>query len=70
MSTKDAVSDLERIEKIATGKRIPPQRVAQREKARAFVEENPYDDIVNRYGDAGDIEYDRMRDEGLLDEIE
>jgi hypothetical protein len=70
MNVEDAVSDLERIEKIATGKRIPPQRVQKREKARAFVEENPYDDIVNRYGDAGDIEYDRMRDEGLLDEIE
>jgi hypothetical protein len=70
MTAEDAVSDLERIEKIATGKRIHPKRVEQREKARAFVEENPYDDIVNRYGDAGDIEYDRMRDEGLLDEIE
>jgi hypothetical protein len=70
MTAEDAVSDLERIEKIATGKRIHPKRVEHREKARAFVEENPYDDIVNRYGDAGDIEYDRMRDEGLLDEIE
>ena len=55
MSVKDAISDLERVEKIATGKRIHPKRVAEREKARAYVEDNPYDDIVNRYGDAGDI---------------
>jgi hypothetical protein len=51
MSVKDAVSDLERVEKIATGKRIHPKRVQQREKARAFVEDNPYDDIMNRYPD-------------------
>jgi hypothetical protein len=51
MSVKDAVSDLERVEKIATGKRIHPKRVQQREKARVNVEENPYDDIINRYGE-------------------
>jgi hypothetical protein len=49
MSVKDAISDIERIEKIATNKRIPPKRVQQREKARAYVEDNPYDDIANRY---------------------
>jgi hypothetical protein len=49
MSVKDAISDLERVEKIATGKRIHPKRVQQREKARANVENNPYDDIANRY---------------------
>ena len=70
MTAEDAVSDLERIERIATGKRIPPQKVKKREERRIFVEDNPYDDITNRYGDAGDIEYDRMRDEGLFDEIE
>jgi hypothetical protein len=49
MSVKDAISDIERVEKIATNKRIPPKRVQQREKARAYVEDNPYDDIANRY---------------------
>jgi hypothetical protein len=49
MSVKDAISDIERIEKIATNKRIHPKRVEQREKARAYVEDNPYDDIANRY---------------------
>jgi hypothetical protein len=51
MSVKDAISDLERVEKIATGKRIHPKRVEQREKARADVEDKPYEDIINRYGD-------------------
>jgi len=69
MSVKDAISDIERIEKIATGKKIDPKRIEQRTAARKFVEENPYDDIVNRYGDS-EIEYDRMKDAGLLDEIE
>jgi len=67
MYVDDAISDIERIEKIATGKRIPPQKVEQRAGARKFVEENPSEDIVNRYGDA-EIEYDRMKDEGLLDD--
>jgi hypothetical protein len=49
MSVKDAVSDLERIEKIATNKRIHPKRVEQREKARTYVQDNPYDDIMDRY---------------------
>jgi hypothetical protein len=67
MSVEDAISDLERVEKIATGKRIHPKRVEQRTGARKFVEENPSEDIVNRYGDS-EIEYDRMKDEGLFDD--
>jgi hypothetical protein len=51
MSVKDAISDLERVEKIATGKRIHPKRVEERAGARKFIEENPYEDIVNRYPD-------------------
>jgi hypothetical protein len=66
---ENAISDIEKIEKIATGKKIDPKRIEQRTAARKFVEENPYDDIVNRYGDS-EIEYDRMKDAGLLDEIE
>ncbi len=68
MSVKDAISDLERVEKIATGKRIHPKRVEQRAGARKFIEENPYEDIVNRYPDP-EIDYDIMKDEGLFDEI-
>jgi hypothetical protein len=67
MSVDDTISDLEKLEKIGTGKRIHPKRVEQRTGARKFVEDNPSEDIVNRYGD-GEIEYDRMKDEGLLDD--
>jgi hypothetical protein len=67
MSVDETISDLEKLEKIGTGKRIHPKRVEQRTGARKFVEDNPSEDIVNRYGD-GEIEYDRMKDEGLLDD--
>jgi hypothetical protein len=69
MSVDDTISDLEKLEKIGTGKRIHPKRVEQRTGARKFVEDNPSEDIVNRYGDS-EIEYDRMKDEGLFDETE
>jgi hypothetical protein len=68
MSVKDAISDIERIEKIATGKKIDPKIVEQRAGARKFIEENPYEDIINRYPDP-EIDYDIMKDEGLFDEI-
>ena len=67
MSVDDTISDLEKLEKIGTGKRIHPKRVEQRTGARKFVEENPSEDITNRYGDS-EIEYDRMKDEGLFDD--
>jgi hypothetical protein len=51
MSVKDAISDIERVEKIATNKRIHPKVVEQRAATRKFIEENPYEDIVNRYPD-------------------
>jgi hypothetical protein len=67
MSVDDTISDLERLEKIGTGKRIHPKRVEQRAAARKYIEDNPHEDVVNRYPD-GEIYYDQMRDEGLLDE--
>jgi hypothetical protein len=70
VSLNEAISDLERIEKIATGKRIDPKRVKEREATRKFVEENPMDDVVNRYGDAEDFAYDGFKDSGALDEID
>jgi len=56
ISHQDAISDIERVEKIATGKRIHPKKVEERTAARKYVEDNPYEDIVNRYGevDVGD----------------
>jgi hypothetical protein len=60
VSYDQAISDVERAEKVATGKRIDPRRVQEREAARKYVEENPYDDIVNRYGDYNykDVDYE------------
>jgi hypothetical protein len=57
---EQAISDIERVEKVATGKRIHPKRVEERTAARKYVEENPYDDIVNRYGDYNykDVDYE------------
>jgi hypothetical protein len=67
MSVDDTISDLERLEGIGTGKRIHPRRVQQRAAARKYIEDNPHEDVVNRYPD-GEIYYDQMKDEGLLDE--
>jgi hypothetical protein len=50
-SITDAISDLERIEKIATNKRIPPKKVEQRTKDRKYVEDNPFEDAMNRSPD-------------------
>jgi len=70
VSLNEAISDLERIEKIATGKKIDPKRIKEREEFRKYVEENPMDDVVNRYGDAEDFAYDGFKDSGALDEID
>jgi hypothetical protein len=70
VSLNEAISDLERIEKIATGKKIDPKRIKEREAFRKYVEENPMDDVVNRYGDAEDFAYDGFKDSGALDEID
>jgi hypothetical protein len=51
MSINDTISDLERLERIGTGKRIHPKKVEQRTGARKFIEDNPYEDIANRYPD-------------------
>jgi len=50
-SIDSAISDLERIEKIATNKRIPPKKVEQRTKDRKYVEDNPFEDAMNRSPD-------------------
>lgn len=52
VSPEEAISDIERVEKVATGRRIHPKRVEERTAARKYIEENPYEDIINRYGEA------------------
>ena len=54
---EQAISDIERVEQVATGKRVDPKRIEQRTAARKYIEENPYEDIVNRYGDIGETDW-------------
>jgi len=68
VSKEDAISDLEKIEQKVTGKIKDPKIAEKRTARRESYYQSPYDDITDRYGDPGDIEYDRMRDAGLFDE--
>ena len=45
----DAYSDLERLEKIATGKIKDAKKIEERAAGRKMLEESPYEDIINRY---------------------
>jgi len=47
-SHEDAISDIERVEKIATGKRIHPKKVEQRTANRKLIENDPMEDVINR----------------------
>ena len=67
VSKDDAISDLEKIEKTATGKIKDPKIAEKRTARREGYYNSPYDDITDRFGDA-EIEYDRMKDAGLLDD--
>jgi hypothetical protein len=55
----DAYSDVERLEKFATGKIKDVKKIEQRAAGRKKVEESPYDDIMDRYPDPdmGDYDY-------------
>ena len=58
-SIDEAFSDVEKLEKIATGKIKDVKKIEQRAKGRKMVEESPYEDIMNRYPDPieQDIDY-------------
>jgi hypothetical protein len=47
-SHEDAISDIERVEKIATGKRIHPKKVEQRTANRKLIKNDPMEDVMNR----------------------
>jgi hypothetical protein len=59
-----AYSDVERLEKIATGKIKDVKKIEQRAAGRKKVEESPYDDIMDRYPDPDIGDYD-FADGGL-----
>jgi hypothetical protein len=44
----DAISDLERLEKIATGKKPKPEQIKKRKENKEYVEKNPRDDADSR----------------------
>jgi hypothetical protein len=67
LNIDDAFSDVERLEKIATGKIKDVKKIEQRAKGRQMLEESPYEDIINRYPDP-EIEYDKMKDAGFFDD--
>jgi len=60
----EAFSDVERLEKIATGKIKDVKKIEQRAAGRKKVEESPYDDIMDRYPDPDMGDYD-FADGGL-----
>ena len=52
-----AYSDLERLEKIGTGKIKDAKKIEQRAAGRKKVEDDPYDDIMDRYPDPDPSNY-------------
>jgi hypothetical protein len=52
-----AYSDLERLEKIGTGKIKDVKKIEQRATGRKKVEDDPYDDIMDRYPDPDPSNY-------------
>jgi len=59
-----AYSDLERLEKIGTGKIKDTKKIEQRAAGRQKVENDPYDDIMDRYPDPDPSNY--RADGGLI----
>jgi len=53
-----AYSDVERLEKIATGKIKDVKKIEQRAAGRKVLENSPYEDIMNRYPDPDMGDYD------------
>ena len=54
----DAISDLERLEKIATGKKPKPEQIKKRKENKEYVEKNPRDDANSRLPDEDRSYYD------------
>jgi len=59
LNVGDAFSDIERLEKIGTGKIKDVKKIEERAKGRKMLEQSPYEDIINRYPDPdiGDYDY-------------
>ena len=59
LNVGDAFSDIEKLEKIGTGKIKDLKKIEERAKGRKMLEQSPYEDIINRYPDPdiGDYDY-------------
>jgi len=59
LRVEDAYSDVEKLEKIATGKIKDVKKIEERAAGRKMLENSPYEDIINRYPDPdiGDYDY-------------
>jgi hypothetical protein len=49
LDLNNAISDIEKVESLATGKPVDPAKIKQRSIARKNAHDNPYDDLSNRY---------------------
>ena len=58
LNIDDAYSDVEKLEKIATGKIKDAKKIEERAKGRKMIEQSPYEDIINRYPDPDIKDYD------------
>jgi hypothetical protein len=57
VSFENSISDLERLEEIATGKKPDPKKIKERKEYREYVQKNPKDDADSRLPDP-DPDYD------------
>ena len=61
----DAYSDVERLEKIGTGKIKDTKKIEERAKGREMLKQSPYEDIMNRYSDPIELDDVDYADGGL-----
>ena len=62
VSKDQALSDIEKVEQIVTGKITDPKAAKARAAQRDYYYNSPYEDIVDRYGDVG-LHYDDIAKE-------
>jgi len=54
----DSISDVEKLEEFATGKKVDPKKNEKRKEYKKYAEENPYDDAASRAPDEDRSYYD------------
>jgi hypothetical protein len=54
----DSISDVEKLEEFATGKKVDPKKNKKRKEYKKYAEENPSDDAASRAPDEDRSYYD------------